>query len=299
MDFSKNLDKAYQFAINMAAGMRLQFMTPELLLVSMYYNSKEFKGLCNSYHVNFESDLKEPIYAQIGSDNMVPEDFDEYELKISSHLDAVIYASEEIATNAHRKEVNFPHVLHAMLKLNDSQANYLLRTCFTEDEEELLRYVSEMDGYLYTDFTDVLQQANKGTFALYSLGVYILIAFSVCLGLLIIYNTTQTNLFEQKRELSVLRSLGFQIREISGIWLIQTTVQFLFACALGLPLGVVMAKYSLAQMSMDSREYPFVNDPMQFVITVCLVLAYILISHYAAMRNIRKWDIVENIKEKE
>ena len=171
--------------------------------------------------------------------------------------------------------------------------------CHANDEEGLLRYLSDMDGYLYTNFTDVMQRANADTFALYSLGVYILIAFSVCLGLLIIYNTTQTNLFEQKRELSVLRSLGFQIREISGIWFIQTAVQFLFACAIGLPLGVVMAKYGLAQMAMEGREYPFVNDLMQFLITVCLVLAYILISHYAAMRNIRKWDIVENIKEKE
>ena len=171
--------------------------------------------------------------------------------------------------------------------------------CHASDEEGLLRYVSEMDGYLYTDFTDVLQRANTETFALYSLGVYILIAFSVCLGLLIIYNTTQTNLFEQKRELSVLRSLGFQIREISRIWLIQTAVQFFCACGIGLPLGVVVAKYALSQMEIEGREYPFVNDPWQFIITVCLVLAYILISHFAAMRNVRKWDIVENIKEKE
>ena len=171
--------------------------------------------------------------------------------------------------------------------------------CNASDEESLLRYLSDMDGYLYTNFTDVMQRGNAETFALYSFGVYILIAFSVCLGLLIIYNTTQTNLFEQKRELSVLRSLGFQIREISGIWFIQTAVQFFFACAIGLPLGVVMAQYALSQMAVTGREFPFVKSPAQFIMTACLVLIYILISHYAAMQSIRKWDIVENIKEKE
>ena len=171
--------------------------------------------------------------------------------------------------------------------------------CHTTDEEGLLRYVSGLDGYLYTNFTDVMHRANAETFGLYSLGVYILIGFSVFLGFLIIYNTTQTNLLEQKKELSVLRSLGFHVREISRIWLVQTAIQFLFACAIGLSAGTVLAKYALAQMSLKNREYSFVHDPMQFVLTVCIVLTYILISHFAAMRSIRKWNIVENVKEKE
>ena len=171
--------------------------------------------------------------------------------------------------------------------------------CHAADEDGLLRYASDLDSYLYTNFTDVLRRANTETFALLTLGVYILICFSVLLGFLIIYNTTQTNLFEQKKELSVLRSLGFHIREISRIWFVQTAVQFFLSCAIGLPLGTALAKYALQQMSVVNREYPFVPDPMQYVLTVCIVLAYILISHYLAMRNIRKWDIVENIKEKE
>ena len=171
--------------------------------------------------------------------------------------------------------------------------------CRAADEDGLLRYASGLDSYLYTNFTGVLRRANTETFSLLTLGVYILIGFSVLLGFLIIYNTTQTNLFEQKKELSVLRSLGFHIREISGIWFIQTTFQFFFSCAIGLPVGTALAKYALQQMSVVNREYPFVPDPMQYVVTVCIVLAYILISHQVAMRNIRKWDIVENIKEKE
>lgn len=171
--------------------------------------------------------------------------------------------------------------------------------CHAADEKALLQYVSGLDGYLYTNFTDVMYRANADTFWLYSLGVYILIGFSVVLGFLIIYNTTQTNLLEQKKELSVLRSLGFHIREISRIWLVQTALQFLLACAIGLPAGTLLAKYTLTQMSIEGREYPFVHDPLQFVLTVCVVLVYILISHFAAMRSIRKWNIVENVKEKE
>lgn len=145
MDNSKRLEEAFEFAISMATSSRLEFLTPELLLVGICCRTPEFIDLCDSYHVDFQKDIKEPIYGELYKGNEVPEDIEEYDIMFSYQLILLLGDAEEMATNAGRSEIDVPHILHAMLNLNDSQANYLLRHCFTEDEGELLRSI--IDAY--------------------------------------------------------------------------------------------------------------------------------------------------------
>lgn len=180
-----------------------------------------------------------------------------------------------------------------------SEPDQFCLICNHPDETALLAMLSEEDSFSSANFTHLLREGSEETFATYRLGVEVLIVFAVLLGMIVVYNTTQTNLFEQRKQLSVLRALGFQIWDISNIWLIQSMLQFCLSCLLGLPVGTVMARYALAQMATEGREYPMSDDPMQYLITVALVLAYVLASHFLAMRSIRKWDISENTKEKE
>lgn len=171
--------------------------------------------------------------------------------------------------------------------------------CNTSNRDALLDYLENAAGFFRADFTDVLREGNEDVFKLYTLGVAVLVVFSVIMGVVIVYNTMQTNLLDQKKELSVLRAIGFQISQISGIWLLQSLSQFVLSAAVGVPAGVAVAKYALKSISVDNREYPFANVPSQYIITLALVLVYILISHFSAMRSIRRWDISENTKEKE
>ena len=167
------------------------------------------------------------------------------------------------------------------------------------DQQRLLERLSEEEGFTHGNFTATLRKGSEETFALYTLGVEILIGFAVLLGVIIVFNTMQTNLLEQKKELSVLRAIGFQISEISHIWLLQSGLQYLLSCLLGLPIGAVIARLALEGLTTADREYPFPRSPKQYFVTMALVLVYVLLSHWAAMHSIRKWDIAENTKEKE
>lgn len=180
-----------------------------------------------------------------------------------------------------------------------SPADQYAVLCNTRNEDALLDFLAEEDSYSHINITHILRAGSEETFALYSVGVEILIIFAVVLGVIIVFNTTQTNLLEQRRELSVLRAIGFQISEISRIWLLQSLLQFVLSCAAGLPIGILVAKYTLAQLATPVREYPLSHSALQYVITAGLVLCYMLASHYAAMGSIRRWDIAENTKEKE
>ena len=97
----------------------------------------------------------------------------------------------------------------------------------------------------------------------------------------------------------MLRTLGFRHGEISLKWFVQSIFQFVFSCLIGLPSGVYIAKTALFRLSTEGREYVFANSFSEYVFTVLLVLLYIIVSHFIAMNSMKRWDLVESVKDKE
>lgn len=144
MDNSKRLTEAIQFAESFAVSSRVEFLTPEILLVGICCRNNEFMALCESYHVDYQKNLKEPIYGDLHN-NFVPDTVGEYEILPSVQYVQMMTIAENNAASAGKEEIDSTHVLHAMLQLEESQANYILRSQFTEDETELLRSI--IDAY--------------------------------------------------------------------------------------------------------------------------------------------------------
>lgn len=162
MNNSKRLKDALHFAENFAISSRLEFITPELLLVGICCRTNEFVDLCESYHVDYQQDLKEPIYGEMIEH--VPDDVAEYELLPSVQFIQMMTIAETYAQNADKEEVDIPHVLHAILQLQDSQANFLLRSKFTGDVTELLRSIIDVyDGRELPDHHPERNEAEDET----------------------------------------------------------------------------------------------------------------------------------------
>ncbi len=168
-----------------------------------------------------------------------------------------------------------------------------------EDEQELIAFLVGNKNYLYSVFTRLALQGNEKTFKTYDLAAWIIIGFAILIGLIIVINTAQTNLLEKKRELCVLRTLGFQHREVSRKWFVQSFLQFIFSCLIGLPSGILIAKFALQHLGNDTREYLFANSLKEYLFTILLVLFYVVVSHLIAMHAMKQWDLVESVKDKE
>lgn len=169
----------------------------------------------------------------------------------------------------------------------------------SEYENDLMQFLMEQDGVLYTSFTHSTYSAYETLLSGAKIVAVVLIAIAMAIGLVIVVNTSQTNLLEQKKELCVLRTLGFQHREVSRYWFFQSILHFLVSCVLGFPAGIELAKSTLRQLETASRSYPFSNSPMDYALTALSVLGYIVLSHFLTMRALKGWEIVEVVKEKE
>ena len=189
--------------------------------------------------------------------------------------------------------------LHQADALKESPLGAVILNIAEKDEQELLGYITGRSDYLYCVFTHVLFASNDKTFATYDMAAWIIIGFAVVIGLVIVVNTAQTNLLEQKKELCILRTLGFQHGELSRNWFVQSFLHFLFACAVGLPAGGIIARAALRQLNTPGREYVYANGVKEYLFTAAIVFGYILVSHFISMHTLKKWDIVESVKDKE
>lgn len=183
--------------------------------------------------------------------------------------------------------------------LGDPSLGCVILDIAEKDEQSLLEHLTADDNYLYSVFTRLSYEGNQRVFKTYDLAAWIIISFAIIIGLAIVLNTSRTNLLEKKKELCILRTLGFTGGEISRSWFSQSLIQFICACAVGLPSGIIIAKTGLNMIQTAGREYPFANSVKEYIFTVLLVFLYILISHILSMRSMKKWDMVETVKEKE
>ena len=172
-------------------------------------------------------------------------------------------------------------------------------TAIGKGERSLQALLADRDDYLYCIFTRLFRDGMEKVFAIYDLASWIIIGFAVLIGLIIVVNTVQTNLLEQSKELCVLRTLGFSHRFVSGKLFLQSLLYFVFSCIIGIPLGVVFAGTVLRQLATKVQEFPFASGIAEYLLTAGLVFGYILLSHLVSSRSMKKWNIVETVKEKE
>ena len=146
MNRTERLSKAYEMAFDLAMDKRHEFVTPEHLLYGIAHQP-ELDAIFTSYQVDqvlFRVDILDYIDQHVDS---VPEEAGEYELLASAQLINVVATSQVMASSSGHDEVDIPHVLNAIMQLEESFAKYHIANSFTDDPGEFLMCINQaMNG---------------------------------------------------------------------------------------------------------------------------------------------------------
>lgn len=167
------------------------------------------------------------------------------------------------------------------------------------NEQALLNYLTDNNTQCLTVFTSSLKADMSGIFSAVDVFIIILIIFSLGMGFVILLIMSQNALMEQKRQISVMRAIGFRIINISNIWTNQSFLQTLFAMALAIPVGVLVAKILFFLASSQTQIYPFILSWQVILMGFGFVLLVIIASHMISMISIRGWNLADNTRSRE
>jgi len=121
----------------------------------------------------------------------------------------------------------------------------------------------------------------------------VLTVSSVLLSALIIYNITNINIEERKREIATLRVLGYKNIEVCGYIFRELFFLVAIGIALGLPLGFFFLKLLMTSMNFGAIEA--VKWYVWFIVTA-LSLVALALANLLLFRKIHKIDMNGSLK---
>lgn len=127
------------------------------------------------------------------------------------------------------------------------------------------------------------------------LAVGVLIAASVLLGVVVLYNLGVMSYLERYREMATLKVIGFKDRRIGRLLVGQNLLLSVLGAALGLPLGVRVLNWLMDNLAAE-YEMKLCLGPLTFLGSAALTLAVSAAVSCFIARKSRKIDMVAALK---
>ena len=179
------------------------------------------------------------------------------------------------------------------------QTGWMIRLTDGADGTEIVFRLYREKGYVTTLMKSVMKKGFEDVLNQFDLFAWMLVVLCGLVGLFIVVNTGWNNLHEQKLSLSVLRAIGFQQRQISARWFLQSLLYLVLSLLIGFGIGQIVAVKSMGLMNNSIRHLEYIPSAFQYAWTGISTFVFILAGHLVTMRSMKKWDLVENTKGRE
>lgn len=131
---------------------------------------------------------------------------------------------------------------------------------------------------------------------------YIVIVLIVCAGglaVIVLYNLTNINICERKKELATIKVLGFRPREVAAYIYRETTVLSIIGIIVGFFLGIFLHGFVIQSAEIDSVMFGRSIKPLSYVLAALVTLIFTALVDLIMLRKLNSIDMVESMKANE
>lgn len=147
--------------------------------------------------------------------------------------------------------------------------------------------------------TSTLYESVQDSLDILSYVVMVLILSAAALSFVVMFNLTNINITERRRELATLQVLGFYDRELYDYVFRENNALAVIGAITGLAMGLLLHKYVIETCEVDIVMFVREIKTMSFVYSALLTMAFSLIVNIFMRRKVRGIDMVESLKSAE
>lgn len=129
--------------------------------------------------------------------------------------------------------------------------------------------------------------------------VLILIVSAGVLAFVVIYNLTNINITERRRELATIKLLGFYDKELAAYIYRENIILTLIGSFTGIFVGLFLNKFVLSTAETNVIKFLEKISPIYFVYSILLTLLFSVIVNLAMYKRFGKIDMIESLKSAE
>ena len=126
--------------------------------------------------------------------------------------------------------------------------------------------------------------------------ILVLIIASGALAIIVLYNLTNVNICERKKELATIRVLGFYHREVSAYIFREVDILAILGILVGIPVGIWLHHFIIITVEVAGVMFGRSINWPSYLIAAAFTLLFTVAVNLIMRRTIRKIDMVESMK---
>lgn len=184
---------------------------------------------------------------------------------------------------------------------------YQFNTVFTQlkkslnekERSKLIVDVMEREGVSYALATDTIMENFNDSIKNIDYIVLVLIFSAGGLSMIVLYNLTNINICERKRELATIKVLGFYEKEVRSYIFREIDILTLIGTLIGIPIGIAFHNFVIKTAEVGGVMFGRNIYPLSYVLSIAITMLFAFLVNIIMKRSIKKIDMVESMKANE
>lgn len=166
-------------------------------------------------------------------------------------------------------------------------------------KDELTKYLMDNEDVLSVIFIDEMLNSANDMLASLNKVVFIIIILSASLSFVVLYNLSNININERKREISTLKVLGFYDKEVDN-YITKDNIAFtILGIILGLFIGYFLTRGVIMTVEMEKARFLYQISFASYIYTTLITISFTFIVNFVTHFNLKKIDMIGSLKSVE
>lgn len=268
--------------------------------VHIISNDKKFKNFCTLFNGNKEFDLDDSsvLISQKMATKLNKKAGDT--IKIKDANNKVIKAKiKGVFTNYVGHHIYASESLYKSWNTNAKTTHiYLIKSKKTTKkfERNLGNKIMNIDGVQSVTFYSSLQKNFKDMIKSISYIVVVLVISAACLAFVVLYNLSNVNISERKREIATIKVLGFTRKEVDAYINRETILLTILGSLIGLGIGIGLHHLIMNLAEMDDIMFGRTINSISYVISFVMTIGFSAIINLFMHKKLNNIQMVESLK---
>ena len=268
--------------------------------VHIISNDKKFKDFCTLFNGNKEFDLDDSsvLISQKMATKLNKKAGNT--IKIKDANNKVIKAKiKGVFTNYVGHHIYASESLYKSWNTSAKTTHiYLIKSKKTTKkfERNLGNKIMNIDGVQSVTFYSSLQKNFKDMIKSISYIVVVLVISAACLAFVVLYNLSNVNISERKREIATIKVLGFTRKEVDAYINRETILLTILGSLIGLGIGIGLHHLIMNLAEMDDIMFGRTINSISYVISFVMTIGFNAIINLCMHKKLNNIQMVESLK---
>ena len=166
-------------------------------------------------------------------------------------------------------------------------------------KDNLVKQILDTDGIMSLSLREDQIKSIDDTLKSLDLVVWILIVLSALLAFVVLYNLSNINIVERKREIATLKVLGFYDKEVDDYIIKETLILSVIGILIGLVIGIFLSSSVVSTVEVEKCRFLNQIKPLSYIYASLITLLFSIIVSFITHYKLKKVNMIESLKSVE